>query len=246
LEDMLRACSMDFSGAWDKYLPLAEFAYNNSYQSSLGMAPFEALYGRRCRTPACWDVEGQRQILGPELVQVAVDKVDLIRKRLKAAQDRQIVLAQKHRREYEFQVGDKVFLKVSPWKGVLRFGQKGKLAPRYIGPYEVLKRIGPVSYQLALPPALSRIHNVFHISMLKKSLLDESQVIDVPAVELRDDLTYEETPVAILDSREKILRGRSIALVKVLWRNQKYEEATWERKDEMMQQYPHLFPVSSV
>ena len=241
LEDLLRASVMDFFGSWEDHLALAEFAYNNSYQTSIGMAPYKALYGRRCRTPAFWDVEGQRKIYVPEMVQDVVDKVELIKKRLKAAQDRQVLLSRRNRREREFHVGDKVFLKISPWKGVLRFGKRGKLSPRYIGPYEIIQKIGPVAYRLALPPALSKIHDVFHISMLKKSLLDDSQVLETQPVELREDLTYKEEPVAIMDYRDKELRGRVIKLVKVLWRNQKMEEATWEREDEMRASYPHLF-----
>src|SRR5215469_8885700 len=230
LEDLLRASTMDFAGSWEDHLPLAEFAYNNSYQSSLKMAPYEALYGRRCRTPACWDIEGQRALLGPEIISNSTEKVELIRKRLKAAQDRQISLSQKHRRERHFSVGDKVFLKVSPWKGLLRFGMRGKLSPRFIGPFDIIQRVGPVAYRLALPPTLARIHDVFHISMLRKSLLDESQVIDSPSIELREDLSYEEKRVAILNTSEKMLRGHSIKLVKVLWQNHNSEKATWERK----------------
>jgi len=241
LEYLLRASTMDFAGSWEDHLPLAEFAYNNSYQSSLKMAPYEALYGRRCRTPACWDIEGQRALLGPEIISNSTEKVELIRKRLKAAQDRQISLSQKHRRERHFSVGDKVFLKVSPWKGLLRFGMRGKLSPRFIGPFDIIQRVGPVAYRLALPPTLARIHDVFHISMLRKSLLDESQVIDSPSIELREDISYEEKPVAILDTSEKMLRGRSIKLVKVLWQNHSSEEATWEREADMRAKYPFLF-----
>ena len=131
-----------------------EFAYNNSYQSSLNMAPFEALYGRRCRTPIYWDEAGERKLLGPELVQITTDNLQVIRANLKAAQDRQKSYANLKRADIEYNVGDKVFLKISPWKGVIRFGKKGKLSPRFIGPYEVIERIGPVAYRLALPPSL--------------------------------------------------------------------------------------------
>ena len=147
-------------------MPLMEFAYNNTFHSSLGMAPYEALYGRKCRTPICWDEVGERQLVGPEIVQLTTEKIQLIRDRLKEAQDRQKSYADLKREPIEYNVGDKVFLKISPWKGVLRFGKRGKLSPRYIGPYEVIERVGPVAYRLALPLELSQIHDVFHVSML--------------------------------------------------------------------------------
>ena len=157
---------LEFKGSLDRYLPLMEFAYNNSYQSSIKMAPYEALYGRKCRTPLCSDEVGERKLLGLEIVQVTTDNCKVIRDRLKRAQDRQKSYADNQRRDLEFQVGDQVFLRISPWKGVLRFGKKGKLSPRYMGPYEIVERIGEVAYQLRLPPELARIHDVFHVSML--------------------------------------------------------------------------------
>ena len=141
LEDMLRACVIEFKGRWDMHLSLMEFAYNNSYQSSIGMAPFEALYGRKFCTPVCWDEVGERRLIGPELVQITLDKIQIVRDRLKIARDRQKSYADKRRRDLQFKVGDRVFLKVSPWKGVLRFGRRGKLRPRYIGPYEIIARV---------------------------------------------------------------------------------------------------------
>ena len=177
LEDMLRACVMEFKGSWDQHLSLMEFAYNNSYHASLGMAPYEALYGRKCRTPICWDEAGERKLLGPEIVQITVDKIEVIRSRLKTAQDRQKSYADLKRKDIEYQVGDKVFLKVSPWKSVMRFGKKGKLSPLFIGPYEIVERIGPVAYRLAFPQELSKIHNVFQVSMLRKYRSDPSHVL---------------------------------------------------------------------
>ncbi|KAL6348473.1 hypothetical protein AAG906_008924 [Vitis piasezkii] len=131
LEDLLRACILDLQGNWDDHLPLVEFAYNNSFQASIGMAPFEALYGRKCRSPICWNDVGERKLLGPELVQLTVEKVALIKERLKAAQSRHKSYADHRRRDLEFEVGDHVFLKVSPMKSVMRFGRKGKLSPRF-------------------------------------------------------------------------------------------------------------------
>ena len=241
LEDMLRACVIEFTGGWDEHLPLIEFAYNNSYHSSIEMAPYEALYGRKCRTPVCWDEDGERRLLGPELVQYTSNKIQVIRARLKAAQDRQKSYYDKKHREVNFEVGDLVYLKVSPWKGILRFGKKGKLSPRYIGPYEITERIGLLAYRLDLPPELSRIHNVFHISMLRKYVPHHSHVIRPEPVELQADLTYATEPVQILSREVKQLRSKQIPLVKVQWQNQYREEATWEREDDMRERYPYLF-----
>ena len=199
LEDMLRACVLEFKGSWDRHLPLMEFAYNNSYQSSIEMTPYEALYGRKCRTPLCWDEVGERKLSGPEIVQVMTDNVKVIRDRLKIAQDRQKSYVDNRRRDLEFQVGDQVFMRISPWKGVLRFGNKGKLSPRYMGPYEIVERIGEVAYRLRLPPELARIHDVFHVSMLRKYIADPPHVLRDQPIELKEDLTYEERPVQIVD-----------------------------------------------
>jgi hypothetical protein len=151
LEDMLRACITHYGTSWDKCLALAEFSYNNSYQSSLQMAPFEALYGRRCRTPLSWYETGECQIFGPDLVTEAEEKVKLIQANLKATQSRQKSYADQRRKPLQFQVGDFVYLRVSPTKGVQRFGIKGKLAPRYVGPFEILEVCGLVAYRIHLP-----------------------------------------------------------------------------------------------
>ena len=151
LEDMLRACVLTFADTWDQCLPLAEFSYNNSYQESIKMAPFEALYGRRCRTPLNWSEPGEREFFGVDLVKDMEEKVKQIQENMKIAQSRQKSYADKRRRPLKFQIGDFVYLKVSPTKGVTRFGVKGKLAPRYIGPFEILDRCGKVAYKLSLP-----------------------------------------------------------------------------------------------
>ncbi|KAD2393925.1 hypothetical protein E3N88_40902 [Mikania micrantha] len=146
LEDMLRACVIDFGNSWETHLPLVEFSYNNSYHTSIGSAPFEALYGHKCRSPLCWAEVGENQLTGPELVHETTEKIVQIRNRMAAARDRQKSYTDKRRKPLEFQVGDRVLLKVSPWKGVIRFGKRGKLNPRYIEPFEITKRIGPVAY----------------------------------------------------------------------------------------------------
>ncbi|GJY56439.1 putative reverse transcriptase domain-containing protein [Tanacetum coccineum] len=179
LEDMLRACAIDFGKGWVNHLPLVEFSYNNSYHASIKAAPFEALYGRKCRSPVCWTEVGEAQILGPELIQETTEKIVQIKQRMQAARDRQKSYADLKRKPMEFQVGDKVMLKVSPWKGVVRFGKRGKLNPRYVGPFKVLEKVGEVAYKLELPEELSRVHNTFHVSNLKKCHADEP--LAVPA-----------------------------------------------------------------
>ena len=241
IEDMLRVCAIDFSGSWDDHLPLVEFAYNNSYHSSIGMPPYEALYGRKCRSPICWDEVGERKILGPELVQHTSETVQLIRKRLLAAQDRQRKYADPSRKDVNFETGEAVLLKVSPWKGLTRFGKKGKLAPRYIGPFEILNCVGKVAYELALPPQYHHIHNVFHVSLLKKYNPDSRHVIEYEPVNIQTDLSYVEQPIQVLEYQDKILRNKAVKLVKVLWRNPKVEESTWELESDMRNRYPHLF-----
>ena len=222
-----------------------EFASNNSYPASIGMAPYEALYRRKCRTPVCWDKVGERKLVGPEIVQVTCDKIKVIRDRLKIAQDRQKSYADNRRRDLEFEVGDMVFLRISPWKGVLRFGKRGKLSPRYIGPYRIVERIGEVAYRLELPFDLDRIHDVFHVSMLRKYILDPSHVLTAQPVEIQENLTYEEEPVQILDRREQVLCNKTIPLVKVLWRSHTVEEATWELEEQMKRHYSHLFSAGT-
>ena len=172
------------------------------------------------------------------------DKVKVIREKIKTAQDRQKSYVDNRRKDLEFEVGDMVFLKVTPWKRVIRFGKRGKLSPRYIGPYPIIERIGPVAYKLNLPDELSRIHNVFHMSMLRKYVYDPSHVLKDLPIHIEENLTYEEQPVEILDRRDQGLRTKIIPLVKVLWRNQSYEEATWEREEDMRIQYPHLFIIA--
>ena len=164
------------------YIPLMEFAYNNSFQSSIGMAPYEALYGRKCRTPVCWMELNEHKVIGPDIVKVTEEKVQVILERLKAASDRQKSYADLKRRDITYEVGDKVFLKVSPWTKILRFGKKGKLSLRFIGLYEVLERIGPVAYRLALPLELAKLHDVFHVSMLRRYRSDESQILPVQEI----------------------------------------------------------------
>ncbi|CAJ2644784.1 unnamed protein product [Trifolium pratense] len=240
LEDLLRACVLDDRGSWDDVLPLVEFTYNNSYHASIGMAPFEALYGRRCQTPLCWYQDGESIIVGPEMVQQTTNKVKQIRARLKATQDRQKSYADKHRRPLEFEAGDHVFLRVTPTTGVGRVLKAKKLTPKFIGPYQITERIGKVAYRIALPPVLSRIHDVFHVSQLRKYTPDPSHVIKPDDIHLKENLSFEVPPIKIADRKMKLLRTKEIPLVKVIW-NEATGDATWELESKIKEQYPELF-----
>ncbi|KAM2751224.1 hypothetical protein EV2_000417 [Malus domestica] len=232
---------LQFGDGWHDCLDLMEFAYNNSYHSSIGMAPFEALYGKSCRTPLCWSKVGERVLVGPEIVEETTQNIQVIKSNLKAAQDRQKSIADKHAIDQVYKVGDWVFLKLSPWRSVVRFGKKGKLSPRYIGPYLITERVGEVAYRLELPLELSKVHDVFHVSMLRHYVSDPSHVIPFQPLEINPDLTYDEEPVTILDWKDKVLRNKTVHLVKVLCRNHSVEEATWETEDRMKEMYPRLF-----
>ncbi|GJY73328.1 putative reverse transcriptase domain-containing protein [Tanacetum coccineum] len=213
LEDMLRACVIDFGKGWDRHLPLVEFYYNNSYHTSIKAAPFKALYGCKCRSPIYWAKVGDAQLTGPEIVHETTEKIIQIKKRIQAARDRQKSYADRRRKPLDFQVGDKVMLKVSPWKGVIRFDKQGKLNPLYIGPFKVLAKVGTVAYRLELPDQLSRID---------------------------DKLNFIEEPVEIMDRKVKRLKQSHIPIVKVRWNSRRGPEFTWEREDQMKKKYPHL------
>ncbi|KAI3811474.1 hypothetical protein L1987_21198 [Smallanthus sonchifolius] len=245
LEDMLRACVLDFGGNWDKYLPLAEFSYNNSYHASIEMAPFKALYGRHCRSPLGWDEVGEAQITGPAQVQDTTDRIIQVRDNLRLARERQKKNADIRRRPLEFQVGDMVLLKVSPWKGVVRFGKKGKFTPRYVGPFKIIKRIGKVAYELELPDKLSNVHPTFHVSNLKKCLAEGNLQVPLDEVHIDESMHFVEKPIEIMDREIKQLKRSRIPIVKVRWQSKRGPEFTWEREDQMKAKYPHLFTNST-
>ncbi|GJV78380.1 putative reverse transcriptase domain-containing protein [Tanacetum coccineum] len=211
---MLRTCVIDFGKGWDKHLPLIEFSYNNSYHASIKAAPFEALYGRKCRSPVCWAKVGDSQLTGPEIIQETTEKIMQIRQRLQAARNQQRSYANVRRKPLEFQVGDRVMLKVSPRK---------------------------VAYKPELPEKLSSIHNTFHVSNLKKCLSDESLIIPMKELQLNDKLNFVEEPVEVMDREIKQLKRSRIPIVKVRWNSKRGPEFTWEREDEIRAKYPHLF-----
>ncbi|GKE67734.1 putative reverse transcriptase domain-containing protein, partial [Tanacetum coccineum] len=201
-------------------LPLVEFSYNNSYHASIKAAPFEALYGQKCRSPIYWTEVGEAQILDPELIQETTEKIIQTKQRMQAARDQQKSYADLKHKLMELQVEDKVMLKVSPWKGVVYFGKQGKLNPRYVGPFKVLEKVGEVAYKLKLPEELT---------------------VPLDRLHFDDKLQFVEETVKIMDHEVKWLKQSHIPLVKVRWNSKRGPEFTWERKDQFRKKYPHLF-----
>ncbi|GJX50416.1 putative reverse transcriptase domain-containing protein [Tanacetum coccineum] len=213
LKDMLRACVIDFGNGWDRHLPLIEFSYNNR------------------------DV----QLTGPKIIHEATRKIIQIKSRIQAACDRQKSYGDVRRKPLEFQVCDKVMLKVSPWKGVIRFGKRGKLNLRYIGPFKVLEKVGTVSYRLKLSQQLSRVHSTFYVSNLKKCLSDEPLAIPLDEIHINDKIHFVEEPVEIMDREVKRLKQSRIPIIKVRWNSRRGPESTWKCEDRFRKKYPHLF-----
>ncbi|GKC33925.1 putative reverse transcriptase domain-containing protein [Tanacetum coccineum] len=201
----------------DTHLPLVEFSYNNSYHLSVKCAPFDALYGRKCRTPIAWAKVGENKLFGPKIVQETTDKILQIKERLKAARDRQKSYADNRRKTLEFSVGDKVLLKVSPRKGVVRFGKRSKLSLRYVEPFEIVERVSPIAYRLRLPQELVGVHDTFHVSNLKKCLADVNLHVPLEEVKIDDKLHFIEEPMEIMDREVKKLKKSRIPIVKVRW-----------------------------
>ncbi|GKB23535.1 putative reverse transcriptase domain-containing protein [Tanacetum coccineum] len=207
---MLRECVMDFKKGYDRHLLLIEFSYNNSYHTTIKDAPFEALYGRKCRSPICWVEVGDAQLTGLEIVHETTEKIIQIKHRLQVSR-------------------------------VIRFGKRGKLNPRYIGPFKILAKVGTVAYRLELPEQLSHVHSTFHVSNLKKCLSNEPLAIPLDEIYVDDKLNFIEEPIEIMDREVKRLKKSRIPIEKVRWNSRRGPEYTWEREDQMQKKYPHLF-----
>ncbi|GJY24030.1 putative reverse transcriptase domain-containing protein [Tanacetum coccineum] len=188
---------------------------------------------------------GDSQLTGPESIHETTEKIVQIKSRIQAARDRQKSYVNVRQKPLEFQVGDKVMLKVSPWKGVIRFGKRGKLNPRYIGPFKIIAKVGTVAYRLEIPERLSRVHSTFHVSKLKKCMADEPLAIPLDEIQVDDKLHLVEEPVEIMDREVKRLKQSRIPIVKVRWNYRRGLEFTWEREDQMQKKYPHLFSNSA-
>nr|GEV89844.1 putative reverse transcriptase domain-containing protein [Tanacetum cinerariifolium] len=217
LEDMLRACVIDFGNGWERHLPLVEFSYNNSYHASIKAAPSKALYGRKCRSPVCWAEVRDAQLTGPELIHETTKKIVQIKQRIQAAQDRQKSYADVRR----------------------------KLNPRYIGPFKVLAKVGMVAYRLKLPKQLSIVHSTFHVSNLKKCLSDEPLAISLDEVHIDDKLRFVKEPVEVIDREVKRLKQSHIPIIKVQWNSRRGPEFTWEREDQFRKKYRQLFTANA-
>ncbi|GKF34360.1 putative reverse transcriptase domain-containing protein [Tanacetum coccineum] len=210
---MLRACVIDFGKGWVNHLPLVEFSYNNSYHASIKVTPFKALYGRKCHSPVCWAEVGEVQLTGPEIVPETTEKIIQIKQRIQAAHDRQKSYAD----------------------------LKRKLNPRYVGPFKVLEKVRVVAYKLELPQELSRVHDMFHVSNLKKCYADEPLAVPLNGLHIDDKLHFVEEPIEIMDQEVKQLRQSRVPIVKVRRNSRRGPEFIWEREDQFWKKYPHLF-----
>jgi hypothetical protein len=241
LEYMLRACVLQYRRSLNKSLSYAEFSYNNSYQESLKMAPFEMLCGRRCQTLLFWSEARERKVFGSDILQEAEKQVRMVRENLRVAQLRQKSYADRRRRELSFEVGDFLYLKVSPMRGLHHFKVRGKLALRFNGLFKILEKRGEVAYQLELPPQLSDVHDVFHASQLKKCLRVPKEQLPLEDLDAKEDLSYQEYPIKVLETSERVTRNKKIKMCKVQWNDHTKVDATWEKEEELKVEFPNFF-----
>jgi hypothetical protein len=227
---------MDKPSKWKDYLHFVEFSYNNGYQTFLKMSPLKALYGRKCS----WDNPADRAVVGPDLLREMEEQMLKIKQNVKVVQDKQKSYVDKRRTHGEFKVGDHGFLKVKANRSSLKLGNCSKLAARYCGPFEILERIDPVVYMIALCASMS-IHNIFHVSLLKKYIHNVNHVIDWNVIQVEQEDVFQMHPIRILDRKIKQLRNQVIGLVKVQWTWYSPEDTTWEHEDAIRVEYPHLF-----
>jgi hypothetical protein len=230
IEDMLRMYVMDKPSKWEDYLHLVEFSYNNGYQTSLKMSPFEALYGRKCNTPVIWDNSADRVVVGLDLLREMEEQMIKINQNLKAAQDRQKIYVDKGRNHREFKVGDHVFLKVKANRSSLKLGNCSKMKARYCGPFEILEKIVLVDYMISFPTSMF-VHNVFHVSLLKKYIPDANHVIDWNVIHVEQEGAFQVHLERILDRKIKQLQNQSIGIIKFQWTWYNPKDATWEHED---------------
>jgi hypothetical protein len=207
------------------------------------MAPFEMLYGRRCQTPLFWNETGERKVFGPDILEEAEKKVRMVKENHLVAQSRQKSYANHRRRGLSFDVRDFIYLKVSPMRGLCRFKVRGKLAPRFIGPFKILEKRGEIAYQLELPPQLSDVHDVFHVSQLKKCLRVPEEQIPMKDLDAKEDLSYQEYPLRILETSERVPWNKKIKMCKVQWSHHTEDEVTWEREEELKAEFPSFFLI---
>jgi hypothetical protein len=239
---MLRVCALSDGPTWDKHFPLAEFSYNNNYQESIKMSPFEALYEWPCRTPLSWFESGEWIIFGPDIVTELEEKVRQIHANILTAQSRQKSYIDKRHRPLKFEVRDHVYLWVSPIKGVRHFDIKGKIAPHYISPYPIIDKYGPTPYQVELLSKLSGVHNVFHLSQLKWCLKPPTDVVVKDNIPLEPDLTYKTHPIKVLDQQDRVTRNKTTRFYKIQCNDHSKDEATWEHEDFLRSNYPKFLP----
>jgi hypothetical protein len=235
IEDMCIMYVKKHPSKWEDYIHLVEFSYNNGYQASLEIIPFEALYGGKCNTLVIWDNSTDIVVIAKELLKEMKEQMEKIKQNLEAGQDRKKFYADKNIVFKDFKMGEHVFFKVESKRSSLRLGSCPKLSARYCGPFEILGKTGKVGYMLAFSASV-RVHNVFHVSLLKKCVCNPDHIIDCYVIHVEYEGDFRVEPVRILDRKVKMLRNKSIGLVKVQWTYYGPKDATWENEENMQEE----------